>query len=130
MTAALSDAELEFGQGAGVSVVLNEDGDGGECPRQVRLQRRVMPAWEVRRIDEKTFFNLQRPADGHAEGDWVATRLVGRRDQVMEISDDFRKDIGEGQMRLGGHFDALQNAAIGSAFNTGRFGTAHVKAEN
>ena len=127
--AAFADAVMKLGEGAGVAIVLDEDGQAGKGAGELGFQRDGVPARQVRRIDEEAFFDAERAADGDANGADGAAGASGVVDQSVGVCDECGEGSREGLGGAGFKFAALQDVGVGSAFDAGGLGAADVEAE-
>jgi len=126
---ALADAEIKLGERAGVAVVFDADREARKSFHQARFQRNMMPAWQVRGVDQDSFLYFEGSTDGNAESGDGSVFAVGGGNQRFEMADKRGKDISEGVCRSCWDFDPLQDPAIERTFDAGRLGAADVETE-
>ena len=128
--AAFADAVMKLGEGAGVAIVLDEDGQAGKGAGELGFERDGMPAGQMRRIDEEAFFNAERATDGDADGADAAAGASGLRDQCAGVCEECGEGLREGLRGAGFKLAALEDMGVGGAFDAGGLGAANVEAED
>ena len=127
--ASFADAVMKLGEGAGVAIVLDEDGQAGKGAGEFGLERDGVPAGQVRRIDKEAFFDAEGAADGDAEAADGAALASGLRDECAGVREERGEGLREGLGGAGFKFAALEDAGVGCAFDAGGLGAADVEAE-
>lgn len=130
VTAIPAHAKVELRQRSSVSVVFDKDRNAGKCLHQPRFQGHMMPARQVRRVEQEAFVYFERAADGDADGGNGAAFTDGVVDDGTGVREERGKGLCEGLGGAGFKFAALEDTGIGRALNTSGLGAADVEAED
>ena len=125
-----ADAEAEFGERSGIAVMLDMHGQFGKRTCQPRLERDVMPARQMRRIEQLALANAQRPSDGDAQRHDAPSAALRCRRPPPDQFHDLGKNRIERLLRPGWNLLSLQNLPRERSLHTGDFRAADVESDD
>jgi hypothetical protein len=123
-------SEMEFRQRPGIPVVFEVGRSARKRQCQSLLQVHIVPARQVRRIQQVSFRDLERSTYGYADGNNRSALPVRGAHHLLEPVYNLGEDLAEWFMRSREPLDSLDDPAIDRAFDARRLRAPDVETDN